>query len=195
MEKPMSETKKFTAEEVKQLITANGGDAKAFTIVPNNDLFFALLKDDFATVLPTPNVRSMDELENIILTLVDKDGVTQAHTLAKHLVDGLWARARSIEYSRQTKAARQEQLKAAAQLENRKKYDKLLADNPKIAEDTENLLSLQRSYGIIDQGTYELLLGQYRSLVAAAKRAADAVMASGQGQGAAQQGQKQPKVA
>lgn len=164
-----------TIAEAKQFVEAQLGTT--VTIIPNSELVVALTRDDFDAVLPTANVRSLDSLQDMVLTLSEKDGVSDQRTFAKHLVDGIWARARSIAYSAQTRDNKKLALAAQKAAEDRLKYEKMLKDNPKLAEDQEQLLTLQRSYGIIDQATYLLLLNNYRDLQSKIRQAQDAAAA------------------
>jgi len=163
-----------TIEEIASAASEELGFA--VQVIANHDLFAILRMDDFDRVLPTKFIRTMDELQDIVFTLSEKDSTKDQETLAKHLVDGLWSHARSIEYSKKTKedkliAARQKKL-----AEDRIKYESLIKDSPKLllSENFETLLNLQRTYGVIDHGTYQLLINQHLTMARLVSEAMEA---------------------
>ena len=101
----------------------------------------------------------------------------EATTIAKYLANGIFADVRALEYAEKTRKDKQVSLNVDAARMQRSKYDEMLKANPKIAEDVPMLLSLQKSYGVIDIVTYELMLKNFNSLQAAIKAATDKAVA------------------
>lgn len=134
-----------------------------------DDVFAVIYKTDFAGIVPNKNIAGLDDLSDYIADIVSHDGAgwTEPRVVAKHLADGIWARIRSFEYSSQTKA--NVAIAAASREAGRKRaiYDEMITKNPKILEDTEMLLGLQRDYGIIDNSTYKVLFNNHLKLQAA----------------------------
>jgi hypothetical protein len=157
----------------------------SLTYVKNTEVFAVVLKQDFDRALPTKFVRDVNELETIQLDWSEKDRFTNEEVLAKAIVDGLWAHQRAINYSNETRNARKTVQLVDRQAEDRLKYNKLVSGDPTLLDDPEKYLPLQRSYGLIDQQTYEMLLKGHRKLVAEAKAAYDKVMQASQNKKAA----------
>lgn len=163
----MNEHAVTLSEELTSLVTEELG---YMPFMANcDDVFAVIYKTDFAGIVPNKNIAGLDDLSDYIADIVSHDGAgwTEPRVLAKHLADGIWARIRSFEYSSQTKA--NVAIAAASREAGRKRtiYDDMITKNPKILEDTEMLLGLQRDYGIIDLQTYKVLFNNHLKLQAA----------------------------
>jgi len=172
---PAPSAPKMSIEELS--IFAEGELGFPVYLAPRSAIFAVILDDDFMGVIPNSNVHSLDDLRSYITDVGAARKLDEATTIAKYLANGIYADVRALEYAEKTRKDKQVSLSVDAAKAQRTKYDEMLKVNPRIADDVPMLLSLQKSYGVIDNQTYELMLKNFNSLQAAIKVATDKAVA------------------